>query len=363
MNNRGWLALALAIALAWPTQAQSVTTRRKKKRKPVAEETASPALSAPAEESPAAETDAAPGPRKRKARKPAAPAAEAEGPVEEPLARPSREPAIPPAMPDEPSEPREPRGALKLKVPAGKRVRAVTFYLEDAAEKAEVEDQSGAEPNSIMNIGRGRATEIGFKGEKVQEKRRGLEDVSAIFYVFSGVVKLKEFEIKPDFFKKGDDLEDSGETPPVWRIEVLAVDAIGKTDGRVLKTLDDQPLKIGEMNTFPLEVEIPSGKKVGVRLSLPAEKKVNKAVFLQLKASRKGKYPANVLTSAGEGEPDAKVLYNPGVRFTFVPRAGDIDTFTNQAESLVGQINRYIEKHGSGENAITVPLKVKLEYR
>jgi hypothetical protein len=365
VNTRGWLALALAFALACPADAQEPSVRRKKKKKPVAAETA---VETPSTEEAPTELDAAPKPVKKKKKKPAAatPAdAAALEAAEDPLAT-AREPAIPRAMPDEPpaAPAPAPKGVgLQLVVPKNKRVRAVTFYLEDAEEKAEVEDQATAEPNSIMNIGRGRPFEVGFKGEKVLESRRGLEDVAVIFYVFSGVIKLKEFEITPVFFKKGDDLEDTGETPAIWRLEVLAVNRIGDTDGRVLKTLDDQPLKIGEVNSFPFDVDIPAGKKVGVKLSLPLEKKVNKAVFLQLKASKKGKFPANVLTSRGDSEPDVIVQYNPSVRFTFVPRAGDLDTFSNPTESLIAQINRYIEKHGKGEEKVAVPLKVKVEYR
>jgi hypothetical protein len=240
----------------------------------------------------------------------------------------------------------------------------VSLAIEERTEeRAVVEDQSPDAPDSILNVGRARSTEVGFKADRVVERGGRMADTAAIFYVFSGVVALREVSITPSYLKRGDELEDSGKTPAVFRIEVLALGRIGDLTGRTLHRMDRVAFTLGEPNTIPLDVEVPKGRKVGVRLSLPREDAPEGELFLQIKGARKGKFPVHLVRMPAVEGDVANVAYSPEVRFTFVPRAGDIDTFENPSESLVGQINRYIERHGADGGDVEVPLVVKVQLR
>lgn len=253
---------------------------------------------------------------------------------------------------------------VRLRLPVGSRVEAVALVVE-GEESNRIEDQAAQDPDTVLTIGRLRSRVVGFDDSKVLERGQ-LADHAGVFYVFSGVEVLKEFSITPFFFRDGDEIVDTGRTPPIIRIEALVLDRIGDTEGEVARVLDGVALELGEENRIPLPVRIPRGKKAGVRVSIPQRGRKEKEVFLHVKAARKGRNPANQVTVTGGGSESTTTVFGAAVRFVFVARLGDIDTFgEDPRESLLAQINRYLARHRSeGEGGeVEVPLRVRLQLR
>jgi len=265
------------------------------------------------------------------------------------------------------AEPRRRSGAqdsriIPLRLPPGTRVKSVSLSLE-GEDQTVVEDQSAEEPDSIVNIGWTRDTTVGFdKSNQVLNKKK-LTDHIAIFFLFSGVISVREFEITPSFFKHGDELVDNGRTPAMFRMEVLELNRIGDVEGRIVKVLDRVAFTLGEPNRIPLDVEIQEGKKVGVRLAIPGDMTSGQDVLLQVKASKKGRFAVRLLADDEAANGKESVRYQPHVKFAFVPRKGDIETFSNTAEGVAAKINRYLERNAAQGGDVEIPLRLKVELR
>lgn len=248
---------------------------------------------------------------------------------------------------------------VSLKVPSDAGVKSVEVYL-DVAGAAAREEQVGEESDAMLSIGRVGETIVDAEGGKVERKKKLVEQ-PVMFYLFSPTSHVQDFELSVVGAKTSEGFVTEGETPAQFQVEVVQLRGVGEVRGKVLKTIDGVAFKIGEGNRFPLDLEVAAGTTVGVRVSL--DRSVKEEASIQVKASKKGKYPANVLRWDGDGELVAgEGLYHPAVSFGYrgAPETGKL-RLGNPLERLAEQINNYVKGQSGKGSEVQVPLRVRVQ--
>ncbi|MBI4866973.1 MAG: hypothetical protein HY816_08470 [Candidatus Wallbacteria bacterium] len=249
---------------------------------------------------------------------------------------------------------------VPVRVSAGSSVKSIEVYLDVEGNSAR-EEQVAEEPDSLLTIGRVRETMVDPDSGKV-EKRKALIDQPVLFYLYSPTSKVEAFEINIQSARTSEGFLSEGTTPAAFAVEALELRSVGEVRGRSLKKFEGVALKVGEANRFPLDVEIASGKTLGVKVWV-AEPGTDE-LAVGVKASNKGKYPARVIRRGGEGEEPGQGLYNPDVVFSYkgAPPAGKL-VAGNPLERVAEQINNYLRGQAkAGQTGeIAVPLRIRVQ--
>ncbi len=246
-----------------------------------------------------------------------------------------------------------------LTVPADGNLNRIELYL-DAPGNLAREEQVLEESDSLLSIGRVKQTVVDFSEGEKMVKGRAVVDQPVLFYLYSPTSQVESFEIRIVSAASADGFKTSGVTPSTFVVEALELPSVGTARGRSLKRFDDVSFRIGELNRFPLGLEINPDKTFGVRIWARSGEWDEMSV--QIKASHKGRYPAHVLRRDSEGQLEASSgQFHPDVAFSYrgVPSGGKF-LVGNPLERLAEQINNFVRGQSGRGGTIQVPLKVRL---
>lgn len=251
---------------------------------------------------------------------------------------------------------------LTMKVPAEASVQDLEIYL-DVEGSAAREEQIAESPDSLLTIGRVRQSLVDFQDANVRKKER-LVDQPVMFYLYSPTSKVADFEITVQAAKTAEGISTEGATPKQFVIEALELREFGDAKGKVLKRFDDVSFKIGEVNRFGLGLDLEAGRTLGVRVW--AEKGGKGEMAIQIKANKKGRYPAKILRrDSDDGAMAGEGVYNPDIAFSYrgAPAGGKKLVVGNPLERVVEQINNYLKGQTDKTGSVTIPLKVRVQMR
>lgn len=251
---------------------------------------------------------------------------------------------------------------LTLKVPAEASIQELEIYL-DVEGSAAREEQVSDSPDSLLTIGRIRQSLVDFQDANVRKKNRVI-DQPVMFYLYSPTSRVADFELTVQVAKTGEGILTEGTTPKQFVIEAIELREFGDARGKVLKRFDDVAFKIGEVNRFGLGLELEAGRTLGVRVW--AEKGGKEEMAVQIKANKKGRYPAKILRrDADEGAVAGEGVYNPDIAFSYrgAPTGGKKLMMGNPLERVVEQINNYLKGQTDKSGSVSIPLKVRVQMR
>lgn len=247
-------------------------------------------------------------------------------------------------------------GLVRLAVPKNRPVRWIDFRVEGAREER-VENQLAPNSDSLVTIGRVREAEIDLKKD-FEVEDQGLIDSQAIFYQYSGLIRLNRVELIPTFLRMGQEMRTEGRTPPFFTVAILDLEKVGDLEGEVIQRFDRVGFTLGEPNRFHVGKDILPGRAVGVRVGLAGSLQGGE-FYLQIKASRAGKFPAHVIQSSHRV---AEVAYHPAVRFFYEPDKSAAQVIRDPIQDLISQINAHLESQPAPGGIVEIPLRVKVGY-
>ncbi len=246
---------------------------------------------------------------------------------------------------------------INVRLPAASKVKNIEVWLDVEGSSAR-EEQVAENSDSLLSIGRVRTLVVDVQGGQMA-KAKNIVDQPVLFYLYSPSTKISAFEINVQSAKTAEGFVTEGMTPKGFVVEAMQLNSVGEARGKTLKRFDDVSFKIGEPTVFPLNLEIPDGKTLGVRVWT---QKGSDELSIQIKASKKGKFPAHILARNADGEAvPGEGCFNPDVTFSYrgAPAGGKFVT-GNPLERLVDQINNYV-KGQEGKSEVTVPLKLRVQ--
>lgn len=238
-----------------------------------------------------------------------------------------------------------------------RRLRHLQLTL-DAVPLRMTEDQTSAKPGAFMTVGRRIDTSVSFlPGGQIRENRT--ESVAALgVFLAQPSVHLYGLRVRVISYTGPKGMQMEGRTPPIGRLDLLAVRDVGDVRGEVVETVEGIVFLLGGQDTvIPLDVAGDLSRRYLAVLSIPTAEGIPSSV--NVPASNVGTFAALEL------DPDKfvprrreKPTFDAAVSWEFKPDPNAVRPSTQVEGDFLRDIERYLQEN---PEATQVPLKLVLE--
>ncbi|PCJ19325.1 MAG: hypothetical protein COB02_08020 [Candidatus Cloacimonadota bacterium] len=252
-------------------------------------------------------------------------------------------------------------GVFTITLPANRILDSMEIGVDFDKERDLIaqEDHNSDGPQSMVQIGVKSVLTMkkNYRGKLRVKNTRKVES-SLYFYLFKKASELKSIYLTPKFYTKGNEFISDGGTEAVFRLDVIEVNNIGDTKGRLIKTLKGIAFELGVENRIDLNHVLTPKKKLAFKLSAESKNDIH---VLHFPVRNIGTYPAKYDSGVKENLIE---VYNLPLRMIYTIG----DNRKSQAQykifrKLTEEINKFVRSSSAfgTDEILEIPLKLKMK--
>ena len=252
-------------------------------------------------------------------------------------------------------------GIFTITLPANRILDSMELGVDFDKERDLVaqEDHSSTSPQGMIQVGSKSVITMtkSYRG-KLRLKNTKKTNSAVYFYLFKRALELKSIYLTPKYYTKGNDFLSSGGTEAVFQLDIIEVNNVGDTKGRLIKTLKGLAFKVGVENRIDLNHVLTAKKKLAFKLSAQSDQGIH---VLHFATREKGTYPAKYDSGVKKSLIE---VYNLPLRMIYT--IGDSSKSQAQFKifrKLTEEINKFVRSsaaYGTDE-ILEIPLKLKMK--
>lgn len=252
-------------------------------------------------------------------------------------------------------------GVFTITLPANRVLSSMEIGVDFDKERDLVaqEDHSSEAPQGMIQVGSKSVLTMkkNYRG-KLRVKNTKKVNSAVYFYLFKKANELKSIYLTPKFYTKDNELRYEGGTEPVYRLDLIEVDGVGDTKGRLVKSLKGIAFKVGVENRIDLNYVLNPKKKLAFKLSAESKGGIH---VLHFPVRSKGTYPSTYDSGVKK---ELSEVYNMPLRMIYT--IGNSTKTIAQYKifrKLTEEINRFVRSSSAfgSDEILEIPLKLKMK--